>query len=390
LFLKEADIVLTTDDWRIAIDFDLSAYHEVILTIRTDLHTAEFQRQEFTSISEQNQTDVLLQTLDSKLLEFNKFLPRLDRRRGLLNLGGTVLKTLFGTATIFVIQELHSLFGDLKTKNADIVHSLENQLPYVKRLDNITAINADAIANLSSIVKDNIIQSHDKFQQITHDIIWLNVTIYGQSEIYMTVRQLEFPPLQLTHKVDDLFIAIQCAIQGNLSVKLIDPFTLQNTLRNVTLQLPDGYKLIPGTKTENIHQYYQIAKVTVAATAHCVKLIISVPLETESHHFTLYKITTLPERITSDKFVKYSLEHSYLGVQTSQRDYILFSETDFSKCSKSDIVICPADTTIYSTQRLSCLFSLYFQTVSHYHLCKRVTTSLPNPYATTTSFTMDL
>ena len=133
LFLKEADIVLTTDDWRIAIDFDLSAYHEVILTIRTDLHTAEFQRQEFTSISEQNQTDVLLQTLDSKLLEFNKFLPRLDRRRGLLNLGGTVLKTLFGTATIFVIQELHSLFGDLKTKNADIVHSLENQLPYVKR-----------------------------------------------------------------------------------------------------------------------------------------------------------------------------------------------------------------------------------------------------------------
>jgi len=312
-----------------------------------------------------------LQTLDSKQLEFNKFLPRLDRRRGLINLGGTVFKILFGTATISDIQELHTVFDDLQTKNADIVHSLENQLSYVKRLDKIIAINADAIANLSGIVKDNIIQPHDKFQQITRDIMWLNVTIYGQSEIYMTVRQLEFALLQSTQQVDNSFVAIQCAIQGNLSVKFIDPFTLQNILRNVTLQLPDGYKLKPDIKTENIHRYYQIAKVTVAATAHCVKLIISVPLETASHHFTLYKITTMPERITSDKFVKYSVEYSYLGIQTSQRDYILFSETDFSKCSKGDIVICPADTTMYSAQRLSCVFSLYFQTVPHYRLHKR-------------------
>ena len=110
---------------------------------------------------------------------------------------------------------------------------------------------------------------------------------------------------------------------------------------------------------------------TVAATARCVKLIISIPLETVSQHFILYKIIALPERITFDKFVKYSVEYSYLGIQTSHRDYILFSERDFSKCNKGDIVICPADTTIYSAQRLICVFSLYFQTVSHYHLCKR-------------------
>ena len=40
---------------------------------------------------------------------------------------------------------------------------MESQLSYVKKLDKITAINADAIANFFNIVKDNIIQSHDKF-----------------------------------------------------------------------------------------------------------------------------------------------------------------------------------------------------------------------------------
>jgi hypothetical protein len=36
------------------------------------------------------------------------FLPRLDHKRGLINLDGTVLKTLFGTATVLDIDELHN------------------------------------------------------------------------------------------------------------------------------------------------------------------------------------------------------------------------------------------------------------------------------------------
>jgi len=70
-------------------------------------------------------------------------------------------------------------------------------MSYMKKLDKIVAINADASANLSSIVKNDIIQSRDKFQQIACDIMWLNVTIYGQSEIYMAVTQLEFALLQV-------------------------------------------------------------------------------------------------------------------------------------------------------------------------------------------------
>jgi len=33
--------------------------------------------------------------------------------------------------------------------------------------------------------------------------------------------------------------------------------------------------------------------------------------------------------------------------------------------------VCSANTAVHSAQRLTCEFSLYFQTVSYYHLCKR-------------------
>jgi hypothetical protein len=121
-------------------------------------------KQEFTPISELRHIETLLQYLESKLHDFYQILPRLDRRRGLINLGGSILKTLFGTATNSDIYQLHDTLSNLQSQNSDTVHSLSDQLTFVKKRSAATEINVDAIANLSSIVKDNVVQSHEKFQ----------------------------------------------------------------------------------------------------------------------------------------------------------------------------------------------------------------------------------
>ena len=83
-----------------------------------------------------------------------------------------------------------------------------------------------AIANLSSIVKYIVIQSHNKFQQITHDVSWLNVTLRNYSELYMVIRQMEFALLQMIYQTDELIEAIQSVLQGKLPLSLINPTTL--------------------------------------------------------------------------------------------------------------------------------------------------------------------
>jgi len=80
----------------------------------------------------------------------------------------------------------------------------------MRNVDHAARVNTNAIANLSSIVRDFVIRSHDRFGDMTRDILWLNVTIDSQSEIYMAVRQLEFSLLQLILQVDELIVAIQC------------------------------------------------------------------------------------------------------------------------------------------------------------------------------------
>jgi hypothetical protein len=69
------------------------------------------------------------------------------------------------------VHKLHDVFTELKYRNLDIVHLLANQLTYVKKLDSLSAINADAIANLSSIVKENRMNSHEQIRQVTRDLI---------------------------------------------------------------------------------------------------------------------------------------------------------------------------------------------------------------------------
>ena len=56
------------------------------------------------------------------------------------------------------------MLDELRQRNSNIVHSVSNQLSYVKDLGNI---KTEAIANLSNVVKEKTIQSHDQLLNLT-------------------------------------------------------------------------------------------------------------------------------------------------------------------------------------------------------------------------------
>lgn len=114
----------------------------------------------------------------------------------------------------------------MQSSTSDIAHSLSNQVTYDKKLDTATNVNANAVANLSSILKDIVIQSYEKFQETTRDIHWLNYTIYGQNELYTAVGQLEFALLLMLQEINELLEAIHSVLLGKLPRTLINPSAL--------------------------------------------------------------------------------------------------------------------------------------------------------------------
>jgi tetrahydromethanopterin S-methyltransferase subunit B len=132
VFLKERE-VLFNDAWRVAIDISQGTYEETASTIITDLLAVEKQKTELTFMSEFKQIETLVETLEAKLQTFHQVLPRLDKRRGLINFGGNVLKFLFGTAVVTDVHQLHESLDELQSRNSDLVYSLCDQLTYIKK-----------------------------------------------------------------------------------------------------------------------------------------------------------------------------------------------------------------------------------------------------------------
>ena len=60
LFLKETEIILSDDEWRILLLIDLSTYHDIISTVKSDLLLIEQRKQAFTPVAELKQIELLL------------------------------------------------------------------------------------------------------------------------------------------------------------------------------------------------------------------------------------------------------------------------------------------------------------------------------------------
>jgi len=197
----------------------------------------------------------------------------------------------------------------------------------MRKFDSLTELNANSITNLSSIVKDFVIQSLDRFQQVTRDILWLNTTLQGQSELHTTIRQLEFALLQLTQRFDELTNAVQYMSLGKLPISFINPTTLYNILRDVTLQLPENFELVAGTRIKNINLYCKLVTEAVIGNTHRIKLFMNVLLKTADSYFEVFKIIALLTKLSNDKFIRYQVDFPYFALNYNQHDYALLMET---------------------------------------------------------------
>jgi len=68
---------------------------------------------------------------ESRLNNFKQVLPKLDRRRDLVDFGGTDLKTSLCTAIFSGAHELHEVFNELQRSQTDVIHSISKQVTHM-------------------------------------------------------------------------------------------------------------------------------------------------------------------------------------------------------------------------------------------------------------------
>ena len=69
IFMRDRDVILSNDQWRVAVNVNLSTYYEVPSTVKSYLLAFE-QRKCFTETSELKQIELFVQILEDKLHDF--------------------------------------------------------------------------------------------------------------------------------------------------------------------------------------------------------------------------------------------------------------------------------------------------------------------------------
>jgi len=132
--------------------------------------------------------------------DLEEFLPKAERRRGLFNAGGSILKVLVGTLTVTDLDELHATVDALHKKEDTIVHAMNQQVTYLKQLDGTVKSNFEAIGNLTKTLRNVALKAQEEFQDVAATLAWYN----KQREAATAIRQLEFALSKLEISVSSI------------------------------------------------------------------------------------------------------------------------------------------------------------------------------------------
>jgi hypothetical protein len=365
-FISEGEVVLTGDNWRAIINFDLSPYTDAIGVLRADLATIHEIAERTTPVVELRHVETALTSLERKLASVKQFMPKTSRKRGLLNAGGIILKTVFGTATEMDLGRVRAAVDHLAGQHESVAHSIEQQLTYFKHLDNEVRNNQQVVTLLSSTLKGYAVKIQDTFQEVAAKLEWGA----KQRERAATIRQIEFSLNVLEASIDGLMEALQTVISEKIPVRLISPGTLLGITKNVSLTLPAGYQLVAGTSPASM-SWYEFVKTTMVASTQGFLLVLSFLLADSSRKFDLLNIHTFPSRLFNNTFAQYQVGREYLAVNLLQHTYFTMTEGERQQCQGFSLKVCPVSRPVYSTQVENCALSLYFQRPSVRELCNR-------------------
>jgi hypothetical protein len=183
-----------------------------------------------------SELDNELQNLE-RLLPYNQAkTPR--KRRGLIDVGGQVLKLLFGTATHSEVQDLQPIVSKYEGQSEDNIHALKAQLALIKTVHKETRKNTVDLLERARILRQIVLEIVNVNRTLLAENDRLESAFQIQRNLSSSMRELEFTELRLQQELMQLHEGLDVTSSGRLSSVLIPPNNLSALLQQIASRLP--------------------------------------------------------------------------------------------------------------------------------------------------------
>jgi len=394
VFVKDTNILLSADKWTIVVNIALNDYDTLIESTKSVLHAVRQKIQVHKNPKafsfdiywgEIDRLDRMVGILELDVISFQKLLYKetlvrepgvtvAPDKRGLINVLGYGLKYLFGTADAKDVKRLTKVCDELHEFKAKMIHAAEQQLTYIRTLDEVTRQNVKNTVELTRALRDSIRNVSLKLNRVEADLLDTQEAINKQVKFSAAIREIEMAILHLRFSITQMQESRDVTSNGKLSSVLINPYKLSEILQQVSLQLPVGLSMLTGLTVEDMYVYYAISTVHAVATSESIRLFIDIPLKAADRYFELYQVHSLPFfHKEIGKYIMIDEAFTYLAVAESRQFFAVISTHVLSKYTRDLYTVCPADMMLKSAGEPNCLTALFLgKTEVAFTKCKRL------------------
>jgi hypothetical protein len=213
IFVKNTDILLSGDRWTIVVNIALSDYDMLIENMKLILSDVREKIEVHNNPKlfsfdihweEINRLDGMVRKLEMDLMGFKRLLfeeteetlvtnPRdgdVRDKRELKNVLGYGLKYMFGTADAKDVKRLTRVCDELHAFKFNVVHAAEQQLTYIRALDEMTKQNVKNTVELNRALRDSIRNILLQFNRVEADLLDTQESKEKQVRYSIAIREI--------------------------------------------------------------------------------------------------------------------------------------------------------------------------------------------------------
>ena len=371
LFVEKPDIVFSESSWTIITDLDFGSAEKVtnyletkIIELNETVARLKVRRNhpmfELAAERIQARTKIFSRDLEYSKLRLQTFREATGstrKTRGLIDVGGSALKWLFGVSTQADFDELNGKVQKLDHQNEQVVHILELQATVINESLWEIKTNTKMISELNSqystlklamvklfntVMKSNEVNL-EYFEYFTH----LDSMLDTLGNVFLWLHQF----------ADSFDVGLDMLANGRLAPQIFPPSQLATVLKTLNRKLPLGWTV----SSEELWVTYRESVVSVAVINERLRLFIKIPIYDHAQQYKLYEILNLPKSTENGTHgVIIGNLPEFLAVSTDLETFIELSKDDINGCRKLQRQLCNFHTGLgRRNSRKSCAISLF-------------------------------
>ncbi|XP_026729357.1 uncharacterized protein LOC113495001 [Trichoplusia ni] len=358
-FDKMIDVKFTNDDWNIVTYLDIKkiqSHLDIVesLFVRISSYCENNSSSKvqidclnaLSALRSQHENNIKKYSSVSYILS-NQMVNNKRSKRGLINAGGSILKTLFGI--------LDSDDAIKFSEAIDQVQSDENQLLHLMR-DNIHVIKSTITTFNSSMSKLNENESrlNKNIELIDHAFQILsnsNDKLEIKSNINVYLNAVEGIIISLSFDIEDINNAILFSKMNILHPTVLSPYQLYSELEQNVNNMPRYYELpVSPLSLQNIHDLIDVSQLASYIHNYKIIVIIKIPLVLPQT-YNLYHVIPMPipyDITQPNTFALISPSRPYLAITVDHMFYSPLQDINKCKVISDKFYICKLDN-VYSS-----------------------------------------